>query len=220
MVVLYFYRLDCGFTDFSICFVFQILSTYERAYGESKEKVCGNRFCYTYSGFYWGMNIVARSMDMGIPNLGFIATLFFTGFVGYAIVKYELFTFDEVLAVEQILSTMPDSLILADTKANILGVNDRLMNFVGYEKEELIGESIIKLCAENQEKTYMKIMDELAAENIISNYELVFKSKSGVRLNVLFSGSIIPNKRGRSIGMACIIHDITGMKQMEERLVK
>ena len=81
-------------------------------------------------------NMVARMFDMSIPNLGFIATLFFSGFVGYAVVKYDLFTFDAALVAENILAIMPDSVtfIIADVKAKILRVNERLANFVGYEK--------------------------------------------------------------------------------------
>jgi PAS domain S-box-containing protein len=196
-----------------------------RNYLKAKDTIDRQRRKFVTIGFaipiaaFLGTNIIARSINMDIPNLGFIATMFFAVFVGYAIIKFELFNFDEHLAAERILSTIPDSFILADTKANILGVNERLMNFVGYEKEELIGKSITELCAEN-EKDFQKIMGELAKQKVIRNYDLVLKNKTGVKLNVLFSGSIIPNKTGRAIGIACIIHDITDMKRMEERLVK
>ena len=118
-------------------------------------------------------NMIARMIDIDIPNLGFIATLFFSIFVGYAVVKYDLFTFDAAIAAENILTTMPDSLILADVNGKILRVNERLVNFTGYTKEELIGKSIAKLCAENQEKTCTTILDELATKKIIRNRELI-----------------------------------------------
>jgi len=88
---------------------------------------------------FMGTNMIARSIEVDIPDLGFIATLFFSILVGYAIAKYELFSLDEKLAAERILSVMPDSFILADMKVNILGVNERLLNFTGYDKEELVG---------------------------------------------------------------------------------
>ncbi len=165
-------------------------------------------------------NMVARMIDMGIPNLGFVATLFFSGFVGYAIVKHDLFTFDAALAAENILTTMPDSLILTDAKAKILRVNEPLVNFSGYEKEELIGKSITKLFAENEEKICANLLKELATQKIIRNRELIFKNKNGTELDVFFSGSIVKSKLGHDIGIVCIIHDITDMKKMEEKLVK
>jgi PAS domain S-box-containing protein len=165
-------------------------------------------------------NMIARVIDIDIPNLGFIATLFFSVLVGYAVVKYDLFTFDAAIAAEKILTTMPDSLILADLNAKILRVNERLVNFTGYTKEELIGKSIAKLCAENQEKTCTIVLDELATKKIIRNRELVLQNKSGAKLNTFFSGSIVKSKMGHNVGIVCIIHDITDMKKIEEKLVK
>ncbi len=202
---------------FALCF---------RYYHKAEDNMQKQRRKYVTIGFaipiaaFISTNMVARMIDMSIPNLGFIATLFFSGFVGYAVVKYDLFTFDAALAAENILTTMPDSLILADVKGKILRVNERLANFVGYEKEELIGKSITKLCIENEEKTCANLLEELAIKKIIRNRELTFQSKSGTKLNVFFSGSIVKSKMERDIGIVCIIHDITDMKKMEEKLVK
>ncbi|MGZ5471308.1 MAG: ATP-binding protein [Nitrososphaeraceae archaeon] len=165
-------------------------------------------------------NMIARIIDIAIPNLGFIATLFFSIIVGYAVVKYDLFTFDAAMAAENIFTTMPDSLILADVNAKILRVNERLVDFTGYAKEELIGKSIAKLFAEDQEKTCTTILDELATKKIIRNRELILQNKSGAKLSIFFSGSIVKSKMGHNIGMVCIIHDVTDMKKIEEKLVK
>ncbi len=202
---------------FALCF---------RYYHKAEDNMQKQRRKYVTIGFaipiaaFISTNMIARMIDMSIPNLGFIATLFFSGFVGYAVVKYDLFTFDAALVAENILATMPDSLILADVKAKILRVNERLANFVGYEKEELIGKSITKLCIENEEKNCANLIEELAIKKIIRNRELTFQSKSGTKLNVFFSGSIVKSKMERDIGIVCIIHDITDMKKMEEKLVK
>jgi PAS domain S-box-containing protein len=197
-----------------------------RYYREAEDVIQRQRRKYVTIGFaipiaaFISTNMFARMIDMGIPNLGFVATLFFSGFVGYAVVKYDLFTFDAALAAENILSTMPDSLILADMNAKILRVNERLVNFIGYEKEELIGKSITKLCAENEEKNCANVLTELVMKKIIRNRELIFKNKNGAKLNVFFSGSVVKSKIGHGIGIVCIIHDITDMKKMEDKLVK
>ena len=57
-------------------------------------------------------NMIARTFGIAVPNLGVVATLFFSIFVGYAIIKYDLFTIDAALAAENILSTIPDSIVL------------------------------------------------------------------------------------------------------------
>ena len=195
-------------------------------YRKAEDSMQRQRRKYVTIGFaipiaaFISTNMVARMIEVDIPNLGFVATLFFSVFVGYAVVKYDLFTFDAAIAAENILTTIPDSLILADLNAKILRVNERLVNFTGYAKEELIGKSITKLCAENPEKTFAPLIDELESKKIIRNRELIFQNKSGAKLNVFFSGSIVKSKMGHDIGIVCVIHDITDMKKMEEKLVK
>jgi PAS domain S-box-containing protein len=197
-----------------------------RYYRQANDILQRQRRKYVTIGFaipiaaFISTNMVARTIEMDIPNLGFIATLFFSCFVGYAVVKYDLFTFDAALASENILSTIPDSLILADTESKILRVNERLVDFLGYPDKELIGKSIGQLCDETQATSCKKVLKELAIKEIIRNCELIFQTKSEEKRNVLFSGSIVHSKTGRAIGMACIIHDITEHKKMEERLVK
>ena len=197
-----------------------------RYYRKANDVLQRQRRKYVTIGFaipiaaFISTNMVARMIEMGIPNLGFIATLFFSCFVGYAVVKFDLFTLDAALAAENILTTMPDSLILADVNAKILRVNERLANFIGYEKEELIGKSITKLCTANEENTCANLLEELAIKKIIRNRELIFQNKSGAKLNVFFSGSIVKSKLGHDIGLVCIVHDITDMKKIEEKLLK
>ncbi len=165
-------------------------------------------------------NVIPPYFNFNIPPSGNVSTMFVSIFVGYAIWKYYLFSLNPALATENILTTMPDSLILADVNGKILRVNERLMNFTGYTKKELIGKSIAKLCAENQEKTCTTIIDELTTKKIIRNRELIFQNKSGAKSNIFFSASIVKSKMGHNIGIVCIIHDITDMKKIEEKLVK
>ena len=167
---------------------------------------------------YLVTNIIFPSFAINVPNLGHIAILFFGIFVSYAIVKYELFTFDAAMAAENIISTMPDSLILANMEGKILRVNKRLVNFLGYEESELIGKSIIALCMEK--KRCESAIKELAEKRAIRNYELIYKTKFGEEKIVLFSGSVVRSKTRRDIGVTCILHDITERKMMEERLIK
>jgi PAS domain S-box-containing protein len=157
-------------------------------------------------------------LDIDVPNLGHFATLFFGIFVAYAILKYELFTLDAAVAAENIVSTMPDSLILADKKGKILRINKRLVDFLGYSKDELTGEPIVALFAEEQ--SFEDILNELQEKRIIRNRELIFITKFGDKKNVLLSSSMVRSKTGREIGLTCVVHDITEYKEMEARLLK
>ena len=198
-----------------ICITFYLKTTDEIKKKQSKFITIG----FSIPIFtYLITNVVFPYLSIDVPNLGHFATLFFGIFVAYAILKYELFTFDAAMAADNIVSIMPDSLILADTKGKIVKTNRSLVNFLGYDESELTGKSINSLFVE--EKSCVNLLEELIEKRRIRNYELTCKTKSGGRKSVLFSGSVVKSKTGRDIGFTFIVHDITERKSMEERLVK
>jgi PAS domain S-box-containing protein len=198
-----------------ICFAFYLRADDETKRQQSKLVTLGFAipiFTYLIT------NVMFPMLDIDVPNLGHFATLFFGIFVAYAILKYELFTLDAAVAAENIVSTMPDSLILADKKGKILRVNKRLVDFLGYSKDELTGEPIVVLLAEEQ--SFEDILNELQENRIIRNRELIFITKFGDKKNVLLSSSMVRSKTDREIVLTCVVHDITEYKEMEARLLK
>ena len=125
---------------------------------------------------------------MDIPNMGILSTLFLSGFVGYAIGRFDLFTFDAAFAAENIISTIPDSIVLTDVNKKILQVNGRLTSFTGYLKEDLIGQPITKLFEENQKENCNKIFEQLKSNRVIRNQELTVKTKINDKKECCFQG--------------------------------
>ncbi len=163
-------------------------------------------------------NMILRSIDIKIPNMGIISTSFFSLLVGYAVIKYDLFTFDAALAAENIISTIPDSLILTDVTGKMFKVNKRLVTFLGYKEVELVGKPITLLTADNQK--CLNFLKKLIEEQTIRNFELVCKTKSGEDKTVLLSGTLVKSKTGREIGIVCVIHDVTERKKAETELAE
>jgi PAS domain S-box-containing protein len=169
---------------------------------------------------YIATNMLTRSLGIDFPNLGIVATLFFSVFVGLGIARYELFSIDTKLAAENIIATIPDSFILGDAEGRILRVNSRLTEFLEYSEHELISEHITKLFLEEEKCNWTNILYQLEKHDTLRNFELRLSTKTGEIRFVLFSGSIVRNNRGKSIGITCIIRDVTGRMEIEERLLK
>ena len=163
-------------------------------------------------------NIVFPSFAIDVPNLGHIAILFFGIFASYAILRYELFTFDAAMAAENIVSTMPGCFILTNMDGKILRVNKTLVSSFEYAESELIGKSITALFVD--EKRCENVLKKMAEKKVIRNYELTCKTKFGEEKIVVFSGSAVRSKTRRYIGFVCVLHDITDIKMLEEKLVK
>jgi PAS domain S-box-containing protein len=173
-------------------------------------------------GFLVIISIITNSLfpliGVKIPGLTTIASGVLAGFIGYAVWKFKLFSLNSAVAAENIISTMPDSLIIADMKGKIVTVNRCMVDFLGYCEHELFQKSVPDLFADTN--SGQETFAELLEKSTLKNTETVFRTKLGDKKFVAFSGSVIKDVTGQDVGITCIIHDITHRKQMEEKLIK
>ncbi len=155
-------------------------------------------------------------LNIEMPNLGHAAVLAFGLLVGYSIYKYDLFSLDAALSADNILSIMPDSLVLADLNGVVINVNRKFTEFLGYEKNEVIRRHISLFGSESER--FKAVIGMLKEKRSITGIEATIKTKTGVSKDVSVSCSIVRSKTGRDIGFTCIIHDITYLKETEKEL--
>ena len=112
--------------------------------------------------------------------------------IGYAIWKYELFEITPLTAVDKILSTMSDALILIDSEERISTVNQSALNLLAYEKNELICHPVAVVFEEQDIHTwYSKLYHENPGEiSSITDRETTFKTKKGRTIPVSLSASV------------------------------
>lgn len=165
---------------------------------------------------FFTQGIITPILQIKVPEL---TTIAFTGLclcVGYAIFEHKLFVFTPATAAENIIETMNDSLFLVDNNERIMRVNPSLLNLLEYNKEELIGCSINKLFVEEQLGN--DITKKLLKNQSFNNYETEFKTKSGKKVDVDFSGSVVKDDNGKITGIVGIAYDITERKRREIQL--
>ncbi len=205
---------------FAFLALFLCIGYYYRVSGRTKKQQA--KYVTIGLGVLVIISVITNSIfpvaGIKIPGLSNIASGILTGFIGYAIWKYKLFSLNPTVAAENIISAMPDSLILADMEGKIISVNTCLIDFLGYSEKELFGESITALFAD--QKRGRENFAELIEKSEVKNSETKFKTKFREEKIVTFSGSVVKDKNRRGIGVTCIVHDITHRKQMEEKLVK
>lgn len=151
-----------------------------------------------------------------IPQIGNVIVLILAFGIVYAIVKYKFLIITPATAADNIISTMTDSLVLLDSKGNIVTVNKATLDLLRYRKKELEGESVDILFAEENFKT--TLLDKITQKATVKNYESIFKTKSGENISVNFSSSVLRDEEGTMGGIVCIARDITEHKKMEEKL--
>jgi PAS domain S-box-containing protein len=161
-----------------------------------------------------------------IPLLGAIKFLSKALFV-YLIVWLYHRTIGELLKIniskaylDNILKSMLDTLVVVNPDAQIQTVNQALCNLLGYQVEELRGQSVEKILAEPVAFDGLESIDlrqKLKAE-FQGSSEKTYISKDGRHIPVLFSGSAMYDKAGLFQGIVCMAQDITQQKQAKEAL--
>lgn len=148
---------------------------------------------------------------VGTWGAGVIALL-----IGYAMIKYELFTLNPATAAESIVSTMTDSLVIADPDARILNANRATVEMLGYTSADVRGEPVAMLFGDGgrqQDLTYPTAEDSPAASR-----ETTFVARNRRAIPVLLSRSPIFSKTGMFAGSVYVAKDITDLKRLEDEL--
>lgn len=168
-------------------------------------------------------NQIQPILNFYVPGLTNISVSVAGIFIAFAVFRFHLYSLNPEIAADNIVSTMLDSLILADLKGRIISVNRSLVELTGFEENEIIGKSVKEMIEKRSnidENLFENLQDELKVEGKIKNLEFKFRTKSGEEKTDVISSSIVRNKQGQEIGIAIILHDITERKKMEQKLVK
>lgn len=160
--------------------------------------------------------VIFPFFNLRLPEMTITAFVICTIFIGYAIIKYELFVLTPEAAASNILQTMTDALVMFDPFGVIITVNRAALESLGYKESELVGQSAEKIFGTGL-AALIKTMTEKGA---LGNQETVYYKKDGRPVPILFSGSAVKGADGAVAGIVVIARDITERKQMEDELVK
>lgn len=162
-------------------------------------------------------------MGLDFPVMGPIFGSVTSVFVVYAMIKWELFSFRAEIAVENVFSAMPDSVVLVSLSGVVIKVNRSLLELSGYLESELIGQSLSDLTSRGNILDVNGVMPKLSQLNSlreVRNFEMTFSTKSGERRTGMLSASVVADNNGHDVGYAFILHDITSRKLMEKKLLR
>ena len=128
---------------------------------------------------------------------------------------------------ESIIQNFLDTLVVVDAEAKIQTVNPATCRLLGYTEEELKGQSVSMIFAEEEEvKRVFQFFREpekaetLRPQDTIRNRELTYKTKDGRLISMLFNASILTDEMGNVTGVVAGAKDITEIKQAQETLRK
>ncbi len=119
---------------------------------------------------------------------------------------------------EKIIRVMKDGFSMFNKEGVLLNVNEALCHMTGYEYHELVGQKApFPYWAEEDYDTITGAFKKVL-NGEFSDFELVFKKKSGERFPVIVSPYSVVNAGGKIIYFMSTIKDITARKKISEAI--
>ena len=129
--------------------------------------------------------------------------------------------------IRNIFGSMVDMLVVVAADGSIATVNKATCSLLGYQQEELIGQSATLLFSEEEEEELAtmivsrkalpgkgRMLRDLISVGHVSGVEGWYRAKDGSKVPVSFSGSVMRDDQGEVQGIVCVAQDNTERKQL------
>ncbi len=114
---------------------------------------------------------------------------------------------------QSIFDNSKDGIAITDLESNFLEFNDAYVEMTGYPREELLTKSSVSLTVPEEQKNSIIAFHQLQMEGFIKNLEKTYITKSGKRININMTVTLLPDKKRVLI----ISKDITNQKVFDEQ---
>ena len=125
---------------------------------------------------------------------------------------------EQQIYLRGLIESSVDGLITVDPEGFITDVNEQMCRMTDYARDELIG-SPFKPYFTEPERANMGVKLTLA-EGVVTNYELVLKTKTGRKSTVSFNASIFRGADERIQGIFASARDISEQARLQTKLIE
>jgi len=118
--------------------------------------------------------------------------------------------------IENIISSLHDSLFVLDAQGKITTVNSALLQLLDYEEADIIGEPISTIISElNGKDIFGKVqLITLVETGKAANIDLNFRTKKGSLIPVSIAGAIMSNEEGQFSEIVVTARDMRATKEL------
>lgn len=118
--------------------------------------------------------------------------------------------------VDNIITSMMDSLVVVDLSGKIQSVNRALCSMLDYNERELTGKPVQKIFGENY--PFREEREYLMRNGHFRNSEILYLAKDGSEIPVLFAGSVLHDTNKNIQGIVYVALNIAERKHAEAQL--
>ena len=120
---------------------------------------------------------------------------------------------------ERLLEDSPDIIVAVDKHGAIVFFNDGARTALGYLPEEVLGKHVRMFYPTDEDaRAVMQAMrdDKVDSPGKVRSFKTTFVTKSGDRLNVAISGSLIHDEQGNQIGSIGFAKDLAEIQRQDQ----
>lgn len=119
---------------------------------------------------------------------------------------------------ENIIKTLNEAVIVIDPEARIKMVNQKIMELTRYKESELIFQPIKTIFVEEEIASLSGSgFKQLLRENSLEGYDMSLKTKTGEKIPVSLSASVMLDKKGKLTDIIALLHDTRALKERIHR---
>jgi two-component system cell cycle sensor histidine kinase/response regulator CckA len=128
-------------------------------------------------------------------------------------------TENRLLLFGHVVSSVREHICVTDLEGKILYVNPSLLETLGYQADELIGEAVGILHSPRNPEGYTALVHEATLQGTWSG-EVINVAKDGREFTFELTTSVVRNERGEPVAAVGVSRDVTQQKQIEQQLLQ
>lgn len=125
---------------------------------------------------------------------------------------------NSIYFLRSLLDSSAEGIIFNDLKGEVIFYSKGAELIFEYEAKEIIGQSVVKIYGDLEKARNVKRKLIANPNNILRNFETEAMRKSGEKIYISVTASIVKDEKGNAIGILGVCSDITEKKQLEEEL--
>ncbi|MFH1958464.1 MAG: ATP-binding protein [bacterium] len=123
--------------------------------------------------------------------------------------------------IENIIKSMIDTLLVVNPDGTIKSINSATEALLGYRQEELVGLPVDVIFQNVEDNLFQgERLKELLDAGSVQNRELTYITKDGEEIPVIFSGSVLRDDAGGSLGIVGVAKDMRDVKKLQDELLQ
>jgi PAS domain S-box-containing protein len=111
-----------------------------------------------------------------------------------------------------------DAIFITERDGTLIDANPAFFDLFGYQREELIGESILKTYVDPADRR--AYTNEIKRRGSVRDYPLRFRKKDGTEMDCALTGTVRRADDGTLLGYRGIIRDLTQQKNLQKQVLQ